>query len=772
MRSGLSGNPSDVASRFFRTMGKQLYSLGSETQMREARIDTVGDLAHVRLRQFYRGVPIHGGEVRVHLQWTGRGYAVYSTNGRVFADLPEDAVPGYLNRSEAAELVAAAWPGVDVVSISESLDSLSFYPFEERLRLAVAGVADSAGARLRFWADATTGSPIVTWRAMRNSAVRLLQGQADINVERGSRREGPFFGNTSPWSESDAAAGFVWGSGTDVFGVFHNSDFRVYYTGSTYRLRSNQVAPWVSEIRVWDLAGADLPSTNCASAPWVHNSTTQWGNSQSRREEVTGMLHAVSAGMYLHDVLGRSSYDGSGSIINVCVDGTDPFGWQGGFNAAWIDNNRFLFTRAFSGFGAAVGPKNIVTHEVMHAVSHSNDLDVATDGDFDSAALNEALSDYFGARHHGDPCIGAGAVPCIRDLTGVVQFNQRYQLLLAGRYHDFGVLMAGALWEVAALSPPIGTDVDLATFDAMRFYMLWQETMLHTREAIVAAAQDRAHNNLSSTNPVPLIEQELYERGVGFPPVQVSLFNSLVHECGYRLSVVVGSTRRRYSITFQTGSGQNQDQSVASVQDEEELEILFVGGSTDFDYGPLDLGGHQQGDGHAHAFRVRFTDNSGGIGGIFHDYYRGVVELDECVSGPELNRTVIVSSQSNRVAPSELTVRQSVSGDVAGGLSLSGYASGGVQGGSIREQVRRHGIRALEIGIPEALAAAQAHISIHNMRGKLIREMTEAVTGGRWFSIEWDGRDGGGSDAAPGVYLVVVRVGDHIRRTRFILPSR
>lgn len=127
-------------------------------------------------------------------------------------------------------------------------------------------------------------------------------------------------------------------------------------------------------------------------------------------------------------------------------------------------------------------------------------------------------------------------------------------------WHQFGLVLSGALWQVADTSTAIGQDVDQAVYRAVSHYMTPEMTMLGARWAVVRGAQDMAQAGESQTIIVPHIEQVLYAREVGPPPVW--LYNATADSCGWWFELDPGATMRYYSVTFWEGTGQNSDQSM------------------------------------------------------------------------------------------------------------------------------------------------------------------------------------------------------------------
>ena len=759
---------------------RQMLGIETVADLREVSRVANKDMVHVRYRQYWRGIRIWGGELRVHLRLTPAGYVVESANSRLYADVdaPVDAAvtPGMALATASSRLIREG-----VLHADSSGDGpLAIRPLRSGYRL----VYTIVGARHGAIVDAVSGEVLeVVSRAQSASPPVMRRRRAEPGIQR----------PPMPWGTAAGAvtslAGYVSGSGTDALGQFHQSgSFLVYFNDTEYELRSAQLYPYVSEVIVREygeqiMEPCATPTGYPPSYPFpiATNPTTQWPSGDGpRQHQVSGMINGLGSGKFYRDSLGRRSYDDAlpGSALTLCVDGVaDPE-----YPAAALSfpsDNSLGFDRAVPGTArkGAVAAQDIVTHEFTHNVAR--DEDVAQNWDFEpygspeheTGAMNEGLADYFGARHRGSACHGLDAFGgCSRNLDNMVPYaTGRTQSI-----HNFGVVFSGALWQVAALSPPLGKDVDNATYDAIRFYMLESAQMLHSREAVVRAAQDRKHANQNLADIVPSLEDAFADRGIGYPPVFV--WQSTVPNCGMGVQVTVGDTNRRYQITFESGSGLNQDHSVTNVSYSAQLAPFgWHDGDQTFQYTPEQLGGHQLGDGHAHDLRVRFNDGMLGVAGILLDYYVGWAADEECYAFPnEGSRQRIITEGSvalGGIPPAELTVRQVVSDGAGVRVEMSGGARPDGARPGLAAQVARSGLMTLEYGVPAA-ARGRTTIRVYDLRGRLVRTMTDVPAGPGWARVTWDGRDDSGSAVAAGVYLAVVRAGEEAVRSRFIVPAR
>jgi hypothetical protein len=264
--------------------------------------------------------------------------------------------------------------------------------------------------------------------------------------------------------------------------------------------------------------------------------------------------------------------------------------------------------------------------------------------EFEAAALDEALSDYFAARHRGGSCIGEGvkfSAPC-RDINSDSTLQQRYENEEGCGifWHCVGRAFSSALWRTTLNLPPAGGDeTDQATYYGLRYYMTPVMYLWWGHEAVIRAAKDREHNNQRLYPIIAELQTQFFNRGLGFAHVTTSLAEAT---CGQWTLAVTGSEPRNFQLVFQSGSGGlHQDGSVITTTDSVVLGT-FNGPTLPASFSSSQVGGHSGSDGHWHAMRLRFTATAEAVGWL--DYYAG--------HGPFCGPFVVSAS-----APSYVTVK-------------------------------------------------------------------------------------------------------------------
>lgn len=340
-------------------------------KVQSSKSDALGE-THVRLQQYYRNVPVLGGEYIVHL----RNGVVRAANGRLAALAYPNATP--VLTADAALTLALNRIGAKtymwqdprwVAELKERTGdpNATYYP-EALLCWSPNefGVAHAARYALSYQFDIHASEP--------NQATRVI-----VDAKTGA------IVATLPL-ESDC-------TGATLNTIFNGSRgiSTDKFTGTNYRLRDDCASPKF-RIRDWN-------STTLVSAPVeIQNSTNTW-TTQNERLGGTVLWEVEQAYQFYLNTYGRNSYDdANGSVegyINAIFNCAPPAG------CTYTDNASMSFSGGTLkvGLGSSGTLANswssldIISHEFTHAVTGSSaNLAYANE----SGALNESFSDCMG----------------------------------------------------------------------------------------------------------------------------------------------------------------------------------------------------------------------------------------------------------------------------------------------------------------------------------------------------------------------------------------
>ncbi len=132
----------------------------------------------------------------------------------------------------------------------------------------------------------------------------------------------------------------------------------------------------------------------------------------------------------------------------------------------------------------------------------------------------------------------------------------------------------------------------------------------------------------------------------------------------------------------------------------------------------------------------------------------GPGEIGLAVSG-EVAGQVFVGVDTVRVIARKATTAHEVQGGEHGGRPVIM-----VSGGGSGEPVRVH----LDLHHPMPV-----RVAVFDVRGRLVRELVDGVTGTRAYTIEWDGRDEALGKVSPGIYFINLEAGDRCATTKVVI---
>jgi bacillolysin len=281
--------------------------------------DALG-IEHVRLQQFYQGVPIRGAEFWVHLD----GSRVMAANGHTIDDFPESVIPGLATteaQAAARQLIekhrADRAAGAHYSEPALEIFNRGLLSDGPRYRSRLAWFVEATGTLLReyVWVDAQTGAILLNFSQLTDARSRKIHNGAHVFTLPG----------TLVRSEGGPATGDV------------DQDNAYTFAGITYDYYLNNHSR-----DSYDNAGAIIVSTahHCpngypqgSTCPTYHNAFwngTQmvYGDGFASADDVVGheLTHAVteySAGLFYYNqsgALNESYSDIFGETIDL-LDG-------------------------------------------------------------------------------------------------------------------------------------------------------------------------------------------------------------------------------------------------------------------------------------------------------------------------------------------------------------------------------------------------------------------------------------------------------------------
>lgn len=469
IRDSIRSGSAESAARAYLAENVSLYGIdaGELTVLQE--ISEPGSTT-VRFGQIVAGVPVFGAQYLVHMNRDRAGHSVESVNGHVFTAL--DAVGTPRISSSVALMMARTYvrPMRVLRVVDRGLVVLPRGRGQLVFRFGLWGSRLGLPASYDVFVDARTGA---------------IAGAVD-----GLRYDGP-----------------VVGSGKDAHGA--TVELNVFQRGSSYELRDRGRAMWTTdrgEIRTHDVSGSQ------GFTPTSSNLVKSQGSSFFQNEaSASGAVDAHwGAGQTFEffAALGRNSIDDQGMSIVSSVDASDPDLGGPMYNAFWdsITNQMVYGNPDRQQLYPISADLDIVGHELTHGVTqYTSDLLYI----YQSGAMNEAYSDYFGnaidvtvsGTAMTDPEAGfVGEDICkvpapdnwecplrnLNDDATVTDFGYYLPDLDSGGVHLNSDIFAGALWDIRE---DLGAAADAYIYKALAEYQTPLDDFVDGRDAVLGAAE-------------------------------------------------------------------------------------------------------------------------------------------------------------------------------------------------------------------------------------------------------------------------------------------
>lgn len=342
----------DSARAFFR-----LKNPSEEFRLAEEFTDNTGQ-RHVRMAQYYRGIPLWNQEVTFHF---GSGGNLLSVNSRY------SPTPAGLNTESKIDSLAAQ---------STATDDL-FKGKKDSLR------QDEISAGKYIWTD-NAGTVHLVWN------VRIKRGLFEHWIYFIDSHDGKILMKYN--SSVTGQAHKAWGE--DLTGTMRQID--VYFQDTSYCLIDASRPMWISSQD--DILG------NPHGAVWtVDYQQTPYGgisfrniisidNNWNDPVAISAHRHVGMGFEYFYNTFNRLSLDGAGGTIRAIVHLTGSNGLPYD-NAGWSSSGFMVFGDGYSHKPFA-GGLDIVVHEMSHGVvQYTVNLEYV----FQAGALNESYADFFAA---------------------------------------------------------------------------------------------------------------------------------------------------------------------------------------------------------------------------------------------------------------------------------------------------------------------------------------------------------------------------------------
>lgn len=332
-----------------------------------------GNHARLRLEQRYKGIPVYGAEVVVHLNPNGDGESFNGTYFNIEENI--DTTPSVSEQSAVqvvnAELKAKTKLRIltlmerKLVQFEQPQSTLCIYQDKGLIKKFVLAyhiiATPSVQQRWEYFIDANTAKVLHKF-----SAICFVDGP-----------------QTASASDLNGATRTI---NTYLKGT-------TYYMIDTSRPMFNGTTSVLPDEPVGGILTIDMNNTFGDNAVISHlTSTDNIWNTTNFKKAVSGHFNAGFAFDYYKNKHGRNSIDGAGGTIISIINVTDETGAL--MDNAYWNGKAMFYGNGDVGFKPLAGGLDVAGHEMTHGVVQ-NTANLEYEGE--SGAINESLADIFGS---------------------------------------------------------------------------------------------------------------------------------------------------------------------------------------------------------------------------------------------------------------------------------------------------------------------------------------------------------------------------------------
>lgn len=437
-----SGNPESIATQFLGEY-RELFSMKEGlADLQHSKTQTHRGVYHVTLDQFYQGVPVEGGEYKVHIRESGQ---VDMANGHYFSNINISTKPS-ISEDQALNTAISDLKLTDPEGISTT-SVLVVYP-----------VADNS-FKLAYKTIVFAENPFTDW-------LYYIDASSGEVIEKQNRL-------------SDVTGtGKVYPKHPDNSSVTVKDLYRLNNTGR--------------------LDGTYVEVTNdVSSEAYSASHDFQYTTGSTHFDEVSLYYHVDDfRHEFIEDVddgsLGFTKIEAHAHANTICPGGAN--------NACFSPSTKDIYfgDGTGTGYNPFAREDKIVHHEYGHAVINEIESDITSSSN-EEGAISEGTPDYFAGSHTGRSEILDYAAPSSeRDMDNpVISSFSEYQSESPGA-HTGGEFFSSILWDIRNASGISASETDFLVFDAL-YRVSGSPDFLEFRDAMIAAddaAYSGSHKNL------------------------------------------------------------------------------------------------------------------------------------------------------------------------------------------------------------------------------------------------------------------------------------
>jgi bacillolysin len=350
--------------------------------------------SHLRLQQLYKGLPVYGAEIAIHLNANGQGEAFNGKYALIENDI--DITPA-VNENQAVNKVRQ-----DIVkgSLSRPLSAIERKYVQH---------AEPSTTLCIYEDNSLVKSYLLAYHIVYSPSIHQ-RWEYFINAQNGNviRRFNSICMVDGP---KTATANDLNGTSRTINTYQQGANF---FMLDASRSMFDAATSTLPDEPVGGILTIDMSNTFGDNSVFTHvTTTTNAWNTANHAKAVSAHFNAGEAYQYFLQNHGRSSINGSGGSIISIINVSNPENGQAMDNAFW-NGQAMFYGNGSTDFDPLAGSMDVAGHEMTHGVVE-NTAKLEYNGE--SGAINESMADIFGSMMDpedwtiGEDIVKAGAFP-------------------------------------------------------------------------------------------------------------------------------------------------------------------------------------------------------------------------------------------------------------------------------------------------------------------------------------------------------------------------
>lgn len=382
----------------------ELRNIERSYELVDQHTDELG-MQHISIQQIYKGVPVEGGELKLH----AKQGIIESANGRFIA-VPKLDVSTNITNEKAIQSVIADFRSKGIYRLDNNQNAMQFMPKKTQeatlciiqenntfvLAYRVMAYSDMMHSYV-YYIDAKTGQTIKQYKnfcSLHHNLGNHGDSHSDATGHVHHKNCSHAHANTHAALPPDGPA-----TANAIDLKNKTRKINTYESGGTFymidasRTMFNAGASDMPNKPVGVIWTIDAFNTNPQNSNFSYDQVKSSNNSWNNKTAVSAHYNGGVAYEYFKNVHQRNSINGEGGNIVSFINISDPQ-TGGGFDNAFWNGSAMFYGNGNKAFKPLAGALDVAGHEMSHGVVQAT-ANLTYYGE--SGAMNEAFADIFGA---------------------------------------------------------------------------------------------------------------------------------------------------------------------------------------------------------------------------------------------------------------------------------------------------------------------------------------------------------------------------------------